>query len=177
MNDKKSRQHSSLDPDQYQGHSSTFEPELDRKVYVSRLSHVESDQFMSQTHGDFGRKQLIKDEQKRFSETIKILKTAISKFDNPRHSCAQLVLNYDCMKSTLTDNRAKPKLIRPYNTVNVEKHDGGIKRHSSMDTIKNHVFKCDVNKTLKFTEIHERHFEIRNSSPRVKPIPLTTKAG
>ena len=68
---------------------------------------------------------------------------------NPRHACLKPALKREVMKHQLRDHSVGPRVYRPFNSINVEKHERGIKRHSSVDNTQEYQAKRTLNKKLR----------------------------
>lgn len=81
-----------------------------------------------------------------------------------------LMENSKNMENQIKDQTmsSKPNVARPYKSINTEKHERGINQHGSLETIRNYKEFCKKNAQFKNMELHERHFELRNSEPSLK---------
>lgn len=63
---------------------------------------------------------------------------------HPRHSCMLLMETSENMQAQLRDNtiEGRPKVVRQYNSINTDKHERGINKHGSVETLKDYMTKC-----------------------------------
>lgn len=67
-----------------------------------------------------------------------------------RHQPTKTMRDREVMKTTLKDFNLRSERYKVFNSVNVDKHQNGIHRHSSLDTITNYQKFCELNKLYKF---------------------------